>query len=642
MRDDKEIKVQLEALFSELSDLPMIPEDASAPLEARPIVERQPAAEATIFHALVENITDAISISNLDGYQTYGNRACYENFGYNYERQEMKGLPLASLWLAEDIPTLTEQVLPQALSDSWSGEARQRRKDGAIFDARLTAFSVKTSSGEPISIATIVRDISRLKALENERDTMYEHRAFQIQLIAGLAREIAAAPTLDELYRRVVTLVKERFGYYHVQVFHYIPELSAMALVRSYVHAGQDAEPASYRLPYGTGIVGTAAVTGKPILVPDALQDHRWIRHPNFPNTRGELAAPIKVRDQVIGVLDVLSDTAGALTREDEIVLSDLTSRIASIIGNTHLLRKAENLRQLAQDPEGIGWIALEDETITYANAALCRILGAAQPKDILGKSIIACYPENLRERVQNEILPIVMQKGQLTGESAFLSAQGKITPIVQSIFLVRNENEIPLHLATVVTDIIEQKQAERLLDKRIQQIDYLHDIGQKIKEIPRLPDLLQWVAERIPAVMQYPDLCVVAVEFEGQIYGATEAMMLPCQITEPIRIGDEMMGRAYVSYTQKRDFLDEEKNLLGDIVRRVSNYIESRCLLAQNQASLEEVKASHRIYLPARWTEHAPQQPPEEHAPSASTKAPLRNSRVCAALRKIWQRLTV
>ncbi|MEA3341925.1 MAG: GAF domain-containing protein, partial [Chloroflexota bacterium] len=485
------------------------------------------------------------------------------------------------------------------------------------------------------------RDISQRKTLERERDAMYEHRVFQIQLVTGLAQEIGAAPTLDGLYQRVVTLVKERLGYYHAQIFHHIPELSAVVLVKSYARTGEEVGGAGHRLPYGKGIVGTAAITGKSILAPDVSQNSYWMHHPNFPNTQGELAVPMKLRNRVLGVLDVLSDTAGTLTREDEIVLLDLASRVASIIGSSHMLEEADVLRQFAQASDGIGWLALEDSTITYANSALCNIIGAAQPEDLVGKPIISCYPEYLRERVRDEILPTAMREGQWSGELALLSTESIITPIVQSIFLAHDEIGNPLHLVTVVTDITAQKRAETLLDSRSQQMNCLNDIDRKIEERPQIIEFLHWLADHIPSVMRRPDVCAVAIEFEGRIYGADSAVRAPRQIVEDIHIGGEVAGRVYVSYTQERDFTftNEEKALLGDIARRVSDYVENRRMSEQAQATLEEVKASHKLYLPAQWVERAPaQKPPESPTPPITT--PVSESRLKACLRKVWQRL--
>jgi len=138
-----------------------------------------------------------------------------------------------------------------------------------------------------------------------------------------------------------------------------------------------------------------------------------------------------------------------------------------------------------------------------------------------------------------------------------------------------------------------EAQQATFLLSKRIRELDCLNDIGRRIDENPPILELLQWVADRIPRAMQYPDLCVAAIEFEGQVYGSSEAVKLPCQMVRSLHIGDELVGRLYVSSSKERDFLDEESALLGDIVRRLSSYIEQRRLaaaLGSERSTLEAV----------------------------------------------------
>jgi GAF domain-containing protein len=84
---------------------------------------------------------------------------------------------------------------------------------------------------------------------------------------------------------------------------------------------------------------------------------------------------------------------------------------------------------------------------------------------------------------------------------------------------------------------------------------------------------------------MQYPDLCVVAIEYRGQVYGVPAALTLPRQMVQGLRSGDALIGRVCVAYTEEHEFLDEESALLGDIARRVNSYIENQRLLSETQA---------------------------------------------------------
>lgn len=509
--------------------------------------------------------------------------------------------------------------------------------------SKLPNLPAVQESAFPLSRAATEGDAARQieKHPEREKSEAYEHRVFQIQLAAGLAQEIVSAPTLDELYRRAVTLVKEQFGYYHVQVFHYIPKLSAMVRVESYPRIAGKAATAGRRLPYGKGIVGAAAAAGKPILVPDLSQNPNWTHPSDFPAAEGELAVPIRLRSRVLGVLDVLSDTAGALTREDEIVLLDLVSRIAVAIGDSPPLEEADILHQFAQASAGIGWITLENNAIAYMNPALCNILGEANPESALGKPITSYYPRELRERVEDEILPAAILNGQWDGELMLLSTQGATISVVQSFFLVRDEEERPRRLATVVTDITAQKNSMLLLDKYIREIEFLNDIGRKMKETSQTAQFMHWLVGRISAVMQHPDVCVAAIEFESQVYGAASALTLPRRIAAEIILDGQTAGRVHVAYTEERKFPSEDETLLGDIARWVSNYVESRRLLEQTQAMLEEAKASHKLYLPKQWIGHMPSQEMFQAHTPLLPKPRVRSTRIYATLRASWKRMT-
>ena len=161
-----------------------------------------------------------------------------------------------------------------------------------------------------------------------------------MQTSTEVAQEIASATDLDELFKRVVTLIKERFNYYHAQLFRYEPAQDAVVLITGYGEIGQKMLEAGHKLPMGRGVVGTAAATGKSILATDVRQDADWRPNPHLPDTRGELAVPIKWRDQVLGILDVQSDRAGALSDDDRLLLEGLCGQIASALESTRLLEQ--------------------------------------------------------------------------------------------------------------------------------------------------------------------------------------------------------------------------------------------------------------------------------------------------------------
>ncbi|MBN1581846.1 MAG: GAF domain-containing protein, partial [Anaerolineae bacterium] len=93
-----------------------------------------------------------------------------------------------------------------------------------------------------------------------------------------------------------------------------------------------------------------------------------------------------------------------------------------------------------------------------------------------------------------------------------------------------------------------EQQRVSNLMSKRVQELNSLNDIGLKMAENPSTIEFLHWVLERIPPVMQYPDDCLIVIEFEEQLLGSRQAIDLPHQMVQGLRIGDDLVGRICVA----------------------------------------------------------------------------------------------
>ena len=316
------------------------------------ITERKRAEESlreseALFRAVFETTTDSIFIKDRALRYTHVNPAMEELFGVTAEELVNKtDVDIFGKEAGKHVMEMDGRVL--------AGEVIVEEPTKPVHGIPHTFHTIKTpfkdSEGNVIGLCGIARDTTERKRLEEQIRESLERRGRQVQTSTEIAQEIAAATALDELYRRVVTLVKERFGYYHAQIFRYDPELNAMRVVEGYGEVGEKMKAAGHNLPYGRGVVGTAASTGEAVLSSDVSQDSYWTPNPDLPDTWGELAVPIKLRkmedgewrDEVLGVLDVQSDTAGALSEEDQVLLLGLAGQIASAIESTRLLKQTE------------------------------------------------------------------------------------------------------------------------------------------------------------------------------------------------------------------------------------------------------------------------------------------------------------
>jgi signal transduction histidine kinase len=114
--------------------------------------------------------------------------------------------------------------------------------------------------------------------------------------------------------------------------------------------------PAARRLtlPIGRGVTGWVAKTGEPLRVADVRGDSHYI--PVRKDVRSELAVPLTVDNNLIGVLNVDSTRAGAFTAGDEELLVALGHQSAQVIHNSWLYatvaaraRQLESLFGIAQ-----------------------------------------------------------------------------------------------------------------------------------------------------------------------------------------------------------------------------------------------------------------------------------------------------
>ena len=166
-------------------------------------------------------------------------------------------------------------------------------------------------------------------------------RAAQLTAAAEVARDATAILEVDQLLDETVHLISEQFGYYHAGVFLLDEHDEYAVLQAASSEGGQRMLERGHKLKVGeVGIVGHAAATGEPRVALDVGLDATHFAHGDLPNTRSELGLPLKVRDRVIGVLDVQSEQAAAFSEDDVSALQTMADQLATAIVNARLFQE--------------------------------------------------------------------------------------------------------------------------------------------------------------------------------------------------------------------------------------------------------------------------------------------------------------
>ena len=229
-------------------------------------------------------------------------------------------------------------------------EEPQTGPTGKVTWLRTSKIPMRDVDGKIFAVLGMYEDITEWKRLQQQVQEAFERRGYQVQVSTEISQEVAAASELSDLFDRVVTLTKERLGYYHTQLLRYDPAQDAVVLINGYGETGQKMLADGHQMPMGAGLIGTAAASGETVLRPTLADDPDWHPNPLLPDTQGEIAVPIKWQNTVLGVLDVQSDQAGALTDDDRLLLEGLCGQIAIAMHSAELVEAVrQNEARLAE-----------------------------------------------------------------------------------------------------------------------------------------------------------------------------------------------------------------------------------------------------------------------------------------------------
>jgi serine phosphatase RsbU (regulator of sigma subunit)/putative methionine-R-sulfoxide reductase with GAF domain len=151
-------------------------------------------------------------------------------------------------------------------------------------------------------------------------------RAIQLQAIQDVAAHLSDMLEPDELLPEVTRLIREHFGYHPVHCITINDD--GTLFFRASTSDARGGERIRTALQHAQkGIISTVAQTGQALLVNDVHNDARYVE--DDPNTRSELAVPIRFADRIIGVLDVQSNEPWRFQDTDMFVMQTLADQVA-------------------------------------------------------------------------------------------------------------------------------------------------------------------------------------------------------------------------------------------------------------------------------------------------------------------------
>jgi GAF domain-containing protein len=220
----------------------------------------------------------------------------------------------------------------------------------------LTDTASQISAGElelqakvsgPAEVAQLATSFNsmtmQLRSLISSLEERVEARTEQLRASADVGRAVSSILETDQLLKQVVTLISERFGFYYTAVF-IVDETSQTAILRAATgEAGRTLLERGHRLPIDEqSMVGGAIITRTARIALDVGQGAVRFANPLLPDTRSEIALPLRIGERTIGALDAQSDRAGAFDEANAQVLQAMADQIAVALFNAEIFKRSE------------------------------------------------------------------------------------------------------------------------------------------------------------------------------------------------------------------------------------------------------------------------------------------------------------
>jgi diguanylate cyclase (GGDEF)-like protein/PAS domain S-box-containing protein len=286
----------------------------------------------------VEQSANAVVITNTEGHIEYANPKFVEVSGYPLS-EVLGKTPRILNSGKHSLEFYAELWQTIKAGQVWKGEIRNRRKDGTLYWEDSTITPIFDSSHRLINFIAVKEDITARKALEEaERD----HRQWA-EALCNTSAALSSTLNLDEVLDRVLENIEM------VTTFD-----AAMVLMVEEHSVRQIRHHNKLRKALDQGVTGNMQAnlmnipllqqmreTHQPCLIPDTQADPRWRAIPGMDWIHSFISAPIIIREQVAGILNILSATPGFFAPSHAERLSVFAGQVAVAMENAQLFEEA-------------------------------------------------------------------------------------------------------------------------------------------------------------------------------------------------------------------------------------------------------------------------------------------------------------
>lgn len=422
---------------------------------------------------------------------------------------------------------------------------------------RLATLSIATT------LARARQDELALKELNAALQQRVTIATRELALAAEVGRSLSQVRDLNSLLDDAVERIRQNFDLYYTQIYLVDTTGRTLVMTAGTGTVGVQLKQRNFRLPIGAGSInGTAAATRQDVLVASTAESATFRPNPLLPNTRSELAVPMIVGDQVVGVLDLQSNRPNAFSEDNQQAFDVLAGLLAVSIQNNKLFAETHSVRA-----------ELEQQTRRLARTNWEGFLDAVHNQEVVQAAYVAEGSVN----ASGSLLP----KPQVI--SAPIAVAGETVGSL-SLETTRPLSETESQLVNIVAEqVARQIESVRLLAQAEQ---YRAEAEQTIRRYTREGWTTYTQAQQTVDSFEYNGTDVVPV---------TQQTPNPkADVVKPITVRGETIGEINLSGLPDMD--EQAMQLLEAVTNQLSTHLDNLRLGEQTQDALAQTETLYTI----------------------------------------------
>jgi len=394
--------------------------------------------------AIIDHLPCGIVILTKNGIIEYANASLKQALGY--AEKDLVGKHMGTLLHPEDenvIPNMLSAVSPQ--QTVW----RIQHLDRSWHYFESSSIKMPAKSDSPDRLILSLRDVT---AKQRAKEIL-KRRNLELALLNQAGRAFSATLDLDKVLATVLEEVRRLMGVVACSIW--LVDKKTDDLICRQATGPKKELVQGWRLSKGKGLVGLVATTGKSLNIANVLEDEQHfagIDEETGLALRSILSVPLKVKKQVIGVIQALDTQVNRFTDSDKVLLEALGTSAATAIDNARLVetlrRRTADLKASNQELEAFAHTVAHD-----LKAPLTHVIGYTD--------VLIEYEDDLTENNRREYTRAIHRSGH------------KMNNIIDELLLLSElrKEEVtlsPLNMKRIVKEALdrlqpmcEQKQAE-------------------------------------------------------------------------------------------------------------------------------------------------------------------------------------